>query len=165
MWKLVIVAVVAACSKGTKAEHDWSRTNYKQVDASTGGVAFAITLPENWEPRKPPDDGWGPTTGDPFKRPFVTIANVSLDLATSLESAIAAAGAKPENVVRKEAKNGNYAITEVHDDKLIRVAVFRRVGGSFLWCTASQANDDGIPGFEHTKQALVKICDSLTPKN
>ncbi len=33
-----------------------------------------------------------------------------------------------------------------------------------FWCTAAQANDDGIPSFDETKKTLVKICDSMTAK-
>jgi hypothetical protein len=161
---LLAMLALAACGKGKHAAEDWSKTATKTIDGSTGGVAFTIALPETWEPRKPPDEGWGPTTGDAFKRPYATVANVSLDLASSLESAISAAGAKPEQVVRKEAKDGGYAITEVHEQTLIRATTFKKVGGSFLWCTAAQADDAGIPSFDATKLALVKICDSLAAK-
>jgi len=160
----VSIVVLAACGKAKKADEDWSRTPFKTIDSSTGGVAFSLSIPDNWEARKPPDGGWGLATGEVSQRPSVTVQNVSQDLATSLESAIAAAGAKPENLVRKESKADGYHLTETHDETLIRATVFMKVGGSFLWCTASQANDRGIPGFEHTKQALVKVCESLSPK-
>ena len=158
------MCVAAACGKSKTAPDDWSKTAFKQIDASTGGVGYSIALPENWEPRKPPDEGWGAPTGDPFKRPSAHVSNVSADFASSLESAISAAGAKPENVVRKETKGGDFFITEVHEQTLIRATTFKKVGGSLLWCTATQANDDGIPSFEATKKALVKICDSVVPK-
>jgi hypothetical protein len=161
---LYAMLVLAACGKDKHVADDWSKTATRTIDGSTGGVAFSIALPDNWEPRKPPDEGWGPATGDQFKRPYATVSNVSLDLASSLESAISAAGAKPEQVVRKEAKDGGYAITEVHEQTMVRATTFKRVGGSFLWCTAAQANDDGLANFEATKKALVKICDSLVAK-
>jgi len=161
---LYAMLVLAACGKSKQAADDWSKTATKTIDASTGGVTFSIALPETWEPRKPPDEGWGPVTGDQFKRPYATVSNVSVDFASSLESAISAAGAKPEQVVRKEAKDGNYAITEVHEQKMIRATTFKKVGGSYLWCTAAQANDDGIASFDATKIALVNICDSLAAK-
>ena len=82
---------------------DWHRTPLKQMTASkTGGVEFEMAIPETGCRAHAPDEGWGPTTGDPFKRPSVTIQNVSADMASSLESAISSAGAKPENVVRKD---------------------------------------------------------------
>ena len=163
MRNLVVVLALAACGKAKPAD-DWTKTPFKVLDASTGGVAYQISLPENWEPRKPPEEGWAPTTGDQFQRPSAAVSNVSLDLASSLESAIAAAGAKPENLTRKETKPDGYALTEIHDHSLIRVTRFEKVGGSYLWCTATQANDGGIPSFEKAKAALVKICDSVTPK-
>src|SRR5258708_149639 len=95
----LIILALPACGKGKPAAEDWSKAALKQVDGSTGGVAYSIQLPETWEPRKPPDEGWGATTGDQFKRPHATLANVSADFASSIESAISAAGAKPENVV------------------------------------------------------------------
>lgn len=161
---LLALVVLVACGKARKPDEDWSRTPFKTIDSSTGGVQFSLSVPENWEPRKPPEGGWGLETGEASQRPSVTVQNVSQDLATSLESAIVAAGAKPENVVRKEDKPNGYHLTETHDETLIRATVFLKVGGSFLWCTATQANDRGIPGFEHTKQALVKICESLVVK-
>src|SRR5882672_1045981 len=105
---LVLVVFLLACGKARKPDEDWSRTPFKTVDSSTGGVAFSLLLPENWEARKPPEGGWGLATGEASQRPSVTVQNVSQDLATSLESAIAAAGAKPENVVRKESKPDGY---------------------------------------------------------
>ena len=163
MRKLLVMFALVACGKGTKAE-DWTKTPTKPLDASTGGVQFQISIPENWEPRKPPDEGWGPTTGDQFRRPSVSVSNVSADLASSLESAIAASGSKPEQLTRKETKPDGYALTEVHNETLVHVTRFKKVGGSYLWCRAMQANDDGIPSFEATKAALVKICESVTPK-
>jgi hypothetical protein len=160
---VLALLVAAACGKPKKAD-DWSKTPFKTIDASTGGVAFTISMPETWDKRTPPDEGWGPTTGDQFQRPYVTVSNVSLDLATSVESAIATAGAKPEQIVRKESRPDGYHLTEVHDETLIRASVFKKVGSSYLWCTAAQANDAGIASFEATKQALVKVCESLSPK-
>jgi hypothetical protein len=166
MRNLVLALVlVSACNKPKPAkELDWHRTPLKQMTSSAGGVQFEMSLPEDWEPRKPPDEGWGPVTGDAFKRPSVTIQNVSTDMASSLESAISAAGAKPENISRKEQKGDGYAITEAHEPTLIRATTFKRAGATFLWCTASQANDDGIPVFTETRQVLQKICDSVTVK-
>ena len=165
MLKIVVAIVLAAgCGKTAQKQQDWHRTPLKQMSAKTGGVEFDMAIPDNWEPRDAPDEGWGPKTGDPFKRPSVTVQNVSADMASSLESAVAAAGAKPENVVRKFAKNEGYAITEAKEPTLIRATTFKRTGNTFLWCTAGQANDDGIPMFNETKVVLEKICDSVTPK-
>lgn len=165
MRKIVVAMLLAAsCGKTAQKQEDWHRTPLKQMSSKTGGVEFDMTIPETWEPRDAPDEGWGPKTGDAFKRPSVTIQNVSGDLASSMESAISAAGAKPENVTRKEHKGENYAITEAKEPTLIRATTFKRTGNTFLWCTASQANDDGIPMFNETKQVLQKICDSVTPK-
>ncbi|HET9992569.1 MAG TPA: hypothetical protein VFQ65_28745 [Kofleriaceae bacterium] len=161
---LLAAALLAGCGKTAQKQQDWHRTPLKQLSVKTGGVELDIAIPEDWEPRDAPDEGWGPKTGDPFKRPSVTVQNVSSDMASSLESAIAAAGAKPENVVRKVAKNEGYAITEAKEPSLIRATTFKRTGNTFLWCTAGQANDDGIPMFNETKQVLEKICDSVTPK-
>jgi hypothetical protein len=169
MQKIVVAILLAAtllpsCGKTAQKQEDWHRTPLKQMSSKTGGVEFDMAIPETWEPRDAPDEGWGPKTGDAFKRPSVTVQNVSADMASSLESAISAAGAKPENVVRKEAKNEGYAITEAKEPTLIRATTFKRTGNTFLWCTASQANDDGIPMFNETKSVLQKICDSVTPK-
>jgi len=165
MQKIVVAILLAAsCGKTAQKQEDWHHTPLKQMSAKTGGVEFEMAMPETWTPRAAPDEGWGPTTGDPFKRPSVTVQNVSTDMASSVESAIAAAGAKPENVVRKVAKAEGYAITEAKEPTLIRATTFKRTGNTFLWCTAAQANDDGIPMFNETKQVLEKICDSVTPK-
>ncbi len=152
------------CGKGAQNKQvDWHRTPLKQLSAHTGSVDFDISLPEDWEPRKAPDEGWGPAKGDPMKRPSVTVQNVSADLASSLESAISAAGASVEYLTRKETKADGYRITEAHDPRTIKATTFKRFGATFLWCTASQTNDDGIPQFAETEQALQKICDSVAP--
>lgn len=162
---VLVLCAGASCNKAKKSkELDWHRTPLKQMTASTGGVQFEMSIPEDWAPRTPPDEGWEPPTGDAFKRPSVTIQNVSADMASSLESAISSAGAKPENIVRKDQHGEGYAITEAKEPTLIRATTFKRVGGTFLWCTASQANDDGIPVFTEARQVLQKICDSVTPK-
>jgi len=161
---LLAPALLVGCGKTAQKQEDWHRTPLKQMSAKAGGVELDMAIPENWEPRDAPDEGWGPKTGDPFKRPSVTLQNVSTDMASSLESAISTAGAKPENIVRKESKNEGYAITEAKEPTLIRATTFKRAGNSFVWCTASQANDDGIPMFSETKSVLQKICDSVTPK-
>ncbi len=155
----------ASCNKAKQPkEVDWHRTPLKPMTASTGGIPFEMSIPDDWVARVAPDEGWAPATGDAVKRPFVTVQNVSADLATSLEAAISSAGAKPEDVVRKDRRGEGYAITEAKAPTLIRATTFKRVGATFLWCTASQANDDGIPMFTETQQVLQKICDSLTPK-
>jgi hypothetical protein len=166
MRNLVLALVlIASCNKAKKAkELDWHRTPLKQMTSSTGGVQFEMSIPEDWEPRKAPDEGWAPTTGDVAKRPSVTVQNVSVDMASSMESAISTIGAKPEYVIRKEQKGDGYAITDATEPMLIRASTFKRAGGSFLWCTASQSNEDGIPMFTETRQVLQKICDSVTPK-
>jgi hypothetical protein len=162
---VLVLCAGASCNKAKQAkELDWHRTPLKQMTASSGGIQFEMSIPEDWVQRTPPDEGWGLPTGDAFKRPSVTIQNVSADMASSMESAISSAGAKPENIVRKDQRGEGYAITEAKEPTLIRATTFKRVGGTFLWCTASQANDDGIPVFTETKQVLQKICDSVTPK-
>ncbi len=161
--RFAMLVVLVACGKGAKVA-DWTRTPLTTIDATAGGVTYQITLPEDWVRRTPPDEGWEPPTGDPFKRPHANVQNVSADFASSLESAISAAGAKPETLTRKETKPDGFALTEVHGQTLIRATVFKKVGGSVLWCTADQANDDGLVAFDATKTALVKICDSVTPK-
>jgi hypothetical protein len=162
---LVLLCAGASCNKAKKPkELDWHRTPLKLMTASSGGIQFEMSIPEDWVPRTPPDEGWGPPTGDAVKRPFVTIQNVSSDMASSMESAISSAGAKPENIIRKDKRGENYVITEAQEPTMIRATTFKRVGGTFLWCTASQANDDGIPVFTETRQVLQKICDSVTPK-
>ncbi|CAN5356376.1 hypothetical protein BH11MYX1_BH11MYX1_17980 [soil metagenome] len=161
---IVVWLLELGCGKGAqKKQDDWHRTPLAQRSEHAGGVDFEIALPEDWAPRAAPDEGWGPTTGEPIKRPFVTVQNVSADLASSLESAISSAGAQAEFITRKETRADGYQISEAHDPRMIKATTFTRVGVSLLWCTASQTNDDGIPQFTETKQVLQKICDSVTP--
>ncbi|MFT3695466.1 MAG: hypothetical protein QM831_20190 [Kofleriaceae bacterium] len=163
---VVAMLLLAGCGKSAqkKQEEAWHRTPLKQMSATSGGVTYEMRIPEDWTPRQPPDEGWGPTKGTATKRPFVTIQNVSLSLASSLESAVSAAGAAPENVFKKEEKNDNYLVVEIKEPSMIKATTFKRAGNTFLWCTAEQHNDDGIPFFTETRQQLTRICDSVTPK-
>lgn len=163
---VVAILLLAGCGKTAqkKQEEAWHRTPFSQISATSGGVTYEMRLPENWEPRKPPDEGWGPPKGEPSRRPFVTIQNVSSSLASSLDSAVSAAGATPETVFKKQEKDENYLVVEVKEPTMIKATTFKRAGNTFLWCTAEQHNDDGIPFFTETRQALTKICDSVTPK-
>ena len=161
---IAVLLLGVGCGKAAQDKQvDWHRTPLKQLSTHTGGVDFEISIPEDWEPRKAPDEGWGLLKGDPMKRPSVTVQNVSADLASSLESAISAAGAESQFITRKETRADGYQITEAHDPRMIKATTFKRFGATFLWCTASQTNDAGIPQFAETKQVLQKICESVAP--
>jgi hypothetical protein len=161
---IVVVLLGLGCGKGAHdKQEDWHRTPLAPRSARAGGVDFELALPQDWAPRSAPDEGWGPPTGVVMKRPFVTVQNVSADLASSLESAISSAGAQAEFITRKETRPDGYQITEAHDPRMIKATTFKRVGATFLWCTAAQTSDDSIPQFTATKQVLEKICDSVTP--
>lgn len=158
----MIVVVLGACGKSSGGA-DWTKQPVKPFDGTVDTFKYQISLPGDWTPRQPPDDGWSAPTGDQFERPSVNVKMISLS--GKLDDAIAMAGDKPERFVRKDQKPDGFSLTEVHNKGLIRATTFKKTGGDkYLWCTASQATNDGIPNFDAAKPALEAICDSIMLK-
>jgi hypothetical protein len=165
----LVVALADAGPCPSKHEpHDpapvWTDVQLVKRDGKAGPIAYEISLPQDWGVRPPPDDGWQAPGFPQFRAPTVSVGKIST-IGKTVDDAILTAGGKAEQYVRKDQRPDGYALTEVHNETLCRVTRFAKAGsGDYLWCTASYANDDGIPRFADSRGKLEAICDSVKPK-
>jgi hypothetical protein len=164
--EVLALLVVVACGK-PGGGNDWSAKPLNPVSGTAHGVAFKIQLPDGLQPDKLGTSELGPAweaaSGDRFSSPSITVLFESIPAKTPDELAAEMTDGGKAEVARKEAVTGGLAVT-VQSAKhgMVRARVLKFVGDKALECTASQANNDGLPSFDATKSWLEKICMSLT---
>jgi hypothetical protein len=163
--KLVAAAAlvwITGCGK-TVAD-DWTSRPTKAFTGTVGDIHYQVTAPADWVAVVEGfAQGWQ-APGDQKHKPRVVFMDESLK-GDQLDDAISATDARPEYLVRKDKRADGFALTEVDDQTLVRVHVFKKVpSGRYVHCTSHESNLDGIANFDGVKHALEAICDSFVLK-
>jgi hypothetical protein len=165
MWSRFHVALAVlglVVSGGCKGSSDGSFTGkeLKPVEASAGGLAFSISLPEGL----PKNEALSSDTlvaweARPAGSLTVSVAKLSLPPAT-LKDAVARSGGATA-VTKQEAIEGGFLVSGHSNNKeLARVDVYKAAGEGALWCNATSSDASRL---EEAKGWLERVCLSMTP--
>jgi hypothetical protein len=169
-WRLAVALAAAlafgglgACKGSSGA--DWSGKELKPVEASAGGLAFSITLPEGLKKNEKLSNetlvAWEAGQGGSLT---IAVAKLSLPPAT-LKDAVARSGSDMV-IAKQEAIEGGFLVTSHSNGKeKVKVDVYKMAGGGALWCNATQAGDVDAAKVDAAKAWLEKVCLSMTRKD
>jgi hypothetical protein len=166
-WRLALAlaafGVLGACKGSSGA--DWSGKELKPVEASAGGLAFSITLPEGLKKNEKLSNetlvAWEAGQGGSLT---IAVAKLSLPPAT-LKDAVARSGSDMV-IAKQEAIDGGFLVSSHSNGKdKVKVDVYKMAGGGALWCNATQAGDLEAAKVDAAKAWLEKVCLSMARKD
>jgi hypothetical protein len=151
------LAIAGGC-KGSSGE-SFTGKELKPVEASAGGLAFSISLPEGL----PKNEALSSDTlvaweARPQGSLTISVAKLSLPPAT-LKDAVARGGGSAV-VTKQEAIEGGFLVSGHSSNKeLARVDVYKTVSDGALWCNATASDPSRL---DEARSWLEKVCLSMS---
>lgn len=160
---LGLAVLALALAGGCKESSGGSFTGkeLKPVEASVGGVAFSIGLPDGLQKNDAlSSDTLVAWEARPAGSLTISVGKLALPPAT-LKDAVARGGGAA-TVTKQEAIEGGFLVLAHSNNKeLARVDVYKKVGDGALWCNATASDAAKL---EEAKGWLEKVCLSMAPR-